>query len=172
MTHDKILENLERLPTLVDKLRFIETSLPTDEKTLKQIAHEVRIEAYKQEMPLFADLAEEEVLEVTGLSGAEVYGCLAVQVLRISYYCDAVIESYKSNPIVAEALSGKSISNRFNRDRKIWRWNKNEVHYRELIGDQKPKEGLIAFLNNQINQYNQRQASRKFREKYSSNTYA
>jgi len=138
METNELIEKLESLPALVEKLRFVESSFPTDSENLKRVIYEGKIESYKHQMPLFADLAETEVQEVTELFGGDIYVALAAQAVRSSHFSDTVIESYKSNPLVADALSGNFLYKRFNRDRKGW--DSVMDLYGELVGNERPKK--------------------------------
>lgn len=136
MIPKNISQQLDTLPTLVEKLRFIEKSFPTDDETLKQVAREAGLMQYKHEMPLFADQAETEVPEVTELSVLDVYAGLAILVSIATHYFDAAIQAYSGNPLIADAIAGKPLHKRFNSDRKNWEDNKTQ--YTDLIGESDP----------------------------------
>jgi len=136
MEKNQILEQIEGMPTLVGKLRFIEGIFPTDDASLKKVAQKAQIASIEKEMPLFA--GHIEVPEVTEMSRIDVWCTIAHQVGFASHYSDLTIEQYSQNPVVSGALQGDRVYKRFNKDRR--RWEQNKGNYAELIGNEKPKK--------------------------------
>lgn len=147
-TTNQILKQVEGLPTLVDKLRFIEDRFPTDEDTLKQVVQRVQREAVEQELPLFAEHIE--IPEVEKLSGIDTYDVIAYQVANVSQYSDFVIRQYAQNPKVSKAIRGYRFSGIFNKDRKPWNWGRSKNHYSELMGDGKPIKSPVPKVSRSI----------------------
>src|SRR3989344_1062185 len=96
---NQVEQHVNGLPTLIEKLRYIETSFPTDDDTLKKVARQAQMAEFQHAAPLFADAAEQAVPDVTELSGFGVYAAMAVQGLLSTTCYDKVIKSYQHNPV-------------------------------------------------------------------------
>lgn len=193
MKNNQILKQVEELPTLVDKLRFVEETFPIEGDALEKAFQEALTLSLKRQFPLFAEQIKPS--EPKELSGAEDYIAIAYQILHVNKYSDIIIEQYSQNPIISKALQGDSLPKIFNGDRKKWTDNKNK--YTELVGDEKPKKSPklrvsrvvellfsrigvdpdlsrrkftkkelnhpIAYLHKKLSQYNRRQENTKYR---------
>ncbi len=148
MEKNQIMEQVEKLPTLVNKLRFVDENFPTDNDVLKKAYQKALTLSLKRQFPLFAKQIKPS--EPRELSGAETYIAIAYQMLHINHYSDVIIESYSSNPVVSYALQKPRphISERFNKDRK--NWEENAHMYAGLVGSRKLKKSPIPKISRKI----------------------